>query len=732
MSVKPQTEPAAESCPPAAGAPRDGASAMSPAPASSEAVPGAASGTESPVDAELEPPRAFSDSRRLIGAGRDHAGPAVTLTPLGSARHDPPAHAAWARRVLTLAQRLAWPDPQPVVRPDEDEPALIFAAPAGCLFTATELNEWAWERSAAESAGAIGADASGSEGFFACQPASDDEEEVCAHFAAMAQREWRADLAALRSAAAERGLPWVEDDAQASIGSGQGARVWTHTRPPPATAPDAQPIRVPLPEPAAVPWPALHAVPTALVTGSNGKTTTVRLLAAMAQAAGRVAGANTTEGVVVGGRAVAEGDYAGPAGARAVLRHPAVQVAVLETARGGLLRRGLALDRASVAVVTGIAADHFGEYGIRSLQDLAEVKLIVARTLAPLAGAADSADSAGEAGAVIAGADALARAGHPGPCPDAPGGWLVLNADDALLLATARRLPHARAARWALFAGSLSHPALQSCAAVGGPICGVHQGRLLLVVPGEPVYDLGEPADLPITLGGAAAHNLSNAAAAALAAHCLGLPLRAIAAALARFGADPEDNPGRLEHWRWRGATVIVDYAHNPDGLTHLLAVAQRLLDLGSRAMPGRLAVADDGAAAEGEGRAADGARAVHPNGASSSTGSLSLLLGQAGNRSDAEIAALARAAAAARPAHIVIKELPQMRRGRAAGEVSALLQAALRAAGVPVERLTQEPDELSAAQRLLEAATPGDVVVLPVHTAAVRRALAERLRSGD
>src|SRR6185312_7572714 len=109
-------------------------------------------------------------------------------------------------------------------------------------------------------------------------------------------------------------------------------------------------------------WASLHAVPVALVTGSNGKTTTVRLLSAMAQAHGWRTGHSCTDGVFVDGRAIEAGDYSGPAGVRA---------AILETARGGLLRRGLAVQQAQVAVVTNVSDDHFGEYGIHDLAGLA-------------------------------------------------------------------------------------------------------------------------------------------------------------------------------------------------------------------------------------------------------------------------------------------------------------------------------------------------------------------------
>ena len=192
---------------------------------------------------------------------------------------------------------------------------------------------------------------------------------------------------------------------------------------------------------------------------------------------------------------------------------------------------------------------------------------------------------------------------------------------------------------------------------------------------------------MPLTLNGAAGYNLENIAAAVLMARAIGVPDAAVKQTLAQFGTRAADNPGRLEHWVHRGATVLIDYAHNPDGLAQLLQVARAL-------QPARLG----------------------------------LLLGQAGNRDNDAIAALAQAAALASPDLVVIKELPAMLRGRALGEVSALLQAALQAAGLPPQRAVLQPDEESAARALLDWAGPGDVVVLPVHTAAVRQRLASDL----
>jgi UDP-N-acetylmuramyl tripeptide synthase len=158
---------------------------------------------------------------------------------------------------------------------------------------------------------------------------------------------------------------------------------------------------------------------------------------------------------------------------------------------------------------------------------------------------------------------------------------------------------------------------------------------------------------------------------------------------LQRFGANPLDNPGRLERWRHQGALVLIDYAHNPDALGQLLSTARAL-------RPARLC----------------------------------LLLGQAGNRDDHAIAELARTAARFAPDRVVIKELPRMLRGRAPGEVPALIARALLGAGVAAERIYAEPDEETAARTLLDAARPGDVIVLPVHTREVREHLRATLEA--
>lgn len=530
---------------------------------------------------------------------------------------------AWRARIASSRTMLGWPQGEVVARVHRSGASLAFSAPLDQLLTATEVNEWAWASVVFETGVATDAtDWLHAPGHPAAWDAASARETLLRH--AHAERD--PALLALAAEARRRDLNLLVDDV-VSIGSGEGVCQW------PSTA---------LPAPGEVDWNACHDIPAVLVTGSNGKTTTVRLLAAMARAHGWTTAHSCTDGLFVDGEAFAAGDYSGPAGARAVLRVPRAQAAILETARGGLLRRGIAPGHARCAVVTNISDDHFGEYGVHTLDDLATVKLTVTR---------------------VVDADGL----------------LVLNADDAVL---ARHVPDGVPLGW--FALDDDHPHLAAHRAQGGATCGVRDGYLVLTHAGS-THDLGAIAAMPLTHDGAARYNIANIAAAALAASALGIAATTIAGVLARFGGQHMDNPGRLQRWRIDGATVLVDYAHNPDGLRGLLAVAS-------------------------------GLRTAH--------GRLALVLGQAGNRGDAEIAELAAVAAEARPHRIVLKDIPGMLRGRAPGEVSALLRASLVRAGFDAAYIADGLDEVGAAHRAVEGAADGDVVVLPIHTPESRAAV--------
>jgi cyanophycin synthetase len=316
------------------------------------------------------------------------------------------------------------------------------------------------------------------------------------------------------------------DDEQLTLGRGASGRSWPLDALPP---PDAQA------------WLGLRDIPTAVVTGSNGKTTTVRLIAACAREHGWTTGYSCTDGLFIGGEPVEAGDYSGPVGTRSILRDPRVEAAVLETARGGILRRGIAIDRAHAAVVTNVSSDHFGEYGIHDLDGLADTKLTV--------------------GALVSN-----------------GGLLVLNAEDELLRAKAPGLARrfGGAPRLAWFAQDADLPALAEHRAAGGVTCGGRRGRLVLH-DGVTTHDLGSIVEMPLTLGGSASFSVSNLAAAALAALALGVAPSTIGAAFVRFGSRPVDNPGRLMQLERDGVRVLLDYAHNPASLGRILEVARAL-----------------------------------------------------------------------------------------------------------------------------------------------------------
>lgn len=539
------------------------------------------------------------------------------LETIGPGAGDARALGAWQDNIRIMRKALGWPHAPMHMRAHRGGVALAFAAPIDQLLTATEVNEWAWQAARAEA-----------EMFAPGHALATDSDSALATLRLHAAGERRADLVGLLANAATRDVPALLDEESLSLGHGKHGQTW------PLDA---------LPGNDEIPWPCLHAIPTALVTGSNGKTTSVRLLAAMLTAHGLRTGFSCTDGVFFDGQRLETGDYSGPAGARTVLRHGQVEAAVLETARGGLLRRGLAVARADVALVTNISDDHFGEYGIDDLDGLTETKLIVARAL------------------------------------DA-NGLLVLNADDVKLCAHAARLTCPLA--W--FALDDNHALLRAHRANGGSTCGQHDGQLWLTRDSQR-HDLGVIRSMPLTAHGHAQYNISNIAGAALLADALGVSPAAIRDTLARFGSSRRDNPGRLEQWEFAGIRVLMDYAHNPEGLRGLLSIAQSI---------------------RGDGR-------------------LALILGQAGNREEPEIRALAAAAASFTPDLVVLKDMDGFMRGRADGEVAGVLRNELLAQGIPAQGLPMQPSEFAAVRHALLWARPGDMLVLPVHGLKAKTAVA-------
>lgn len=581
----------------------------------------------------------FEDSRRLTGANLFFASTGAVLEVIADVADDWLLD-EWRSRVARARGRLGWESSETVARVHRPGASLAFAAPCDQLFVATEVNEWAlcsalWEHDpdrwgfleeALHQAALEDADDRHS-----VIPPVLEESAAFARFERLAASEKRPRLQPLIAAATARDLPNVFDDTLLTLGAGAGGTDFPLTD---------------LPAVDNVPWATLHDIPTALVTGSNGKTTTVRLLAACSRAHGWRTTYSSTDGVFFDGDLVDAGDYSGPAGGRLALRDRRAQAAILETARGGILRRGIAVSRAQVALVTNVSSDHFGEYGIFDLDGLADVKLTV--------------------GAVVL-----------------PGGLLVLNADDPLLRAKVGGLAerYGRCPPLGWFALDADDGFLVECRSHGESTCGVRNGRLYLFHSGLE-HDLGSITSMPLTVDGSAVYNIANLAGAALAAVAMGIAVPVVVSVFARFGAKPSDNLGRMMRFDVGGVRVVLDYAHNAEGLRGLLRVAEHLRG---------------------------------------SAGRLGLLLGHAGNRRNTEIEELARVAAQFHPDLVVVKENEGHLRGREQGEVPRIIRAALLSAGLPESALPLRMTEVDAARCALEWARPGDVLALLVHSAAAR-----------
>jgi cyanophycin synthetase len=287
-------------------------------------------------------------------------------------------------------------------------------------------------------------------------------------------------------------------------------------------------------------------IPVASVTGTNGKTTTTRLLAHICMTAGLRTGWSSTDGVVVQGEVVEPGDYSGPAGARAVLEAPGVEIGILETARGGMLLRGMGVAHNDVSVVTNVSADHLGMQGIDTVDQLAEVKAIVTRVTRPQ-------------------------------------GWVVLNGEDPRVWAMRAGI---RARPW-VFTADAGAPAVREAIGAGGRAITVLDGHLTVLTPEAAPDRLVRVVDLPMALSGLSHHNVLNALAGAAAALGLGIDRGAVVEGLRTFLPDDVLNPGRMNTYSLPvdagEVTVVVDLAHNEAGLEALLDVARGLVAPGGR-----------------------------------------------------------------------------------------------------------------------------------------------------
>lgn len=269
-------------------------------------------------------------------------------------------------------------------------------------------------------------------------------------------------------------------------------------------------------------------IPIVAITGTNGKTTTTRLMAHIAQQSGCTVGYTTTDGVYIDDELVETGDCSGPHSARLVLRDPTVEFAVLETARGGILRSGLGFDQCSCAIVTNVAEDHLGLGGINTLERLAKVKSVVPETVME-------------------------------------SGYAILNADDDLVYAMKDNVK----SNVALFSMYSDNIRVEQHCARGGLAAFYENGYIILRI-GNHIIPLEEVQYIPITFGGKAAFNIANVLAASLAAYANKIKVSTIRQALRTFVPSEATTPGRINIFEFNDFTVILDYAHNPHGVRAL------------------------------------------------------------------------------------------------------------------------------------------------------------------
>jgi len=543
------------------------------------------------------------DSRRLTGPNLfwDHPG-AILDVAVDAAIDAVTAErliSAWSKEVGVLMAAVGWPPGLIRSRLFDGGVNLVINAPIDVLYSACEVNETAFNRAVAILNG---------------EPPGDLNAAILT-LRALVDAEAKPALLAMQAAAAGHHVAFLWDDDAVSVGFGKTAITWPADQ---------------VPGPENVDWANIRPVPLALVTGTNGKSTTVRLAAEILAAAGFCTGVTTTDYIRVGSEMLDRGDYSGPGGARRLLRHPRVEAAVLEVARGGLLRRGIGVQHANAALITNIAVDHMGEYGINSIAEMAEAKFILRRALS---------------------------AGAP----------LILNADDPQSVSMAATL----AQDMAWFGLDAGCGVLKKHLGAKGMAAYLADGWLVISRGGEAARVV-RAEEVPITFGGRAKYNIHNALGAMLLCSILGVPDEALATGLKAFSGDAGANPGRGNLFETNGIRIFIDFAHNEHGLK---AIADAV-------------------------RAFEAKRNF-------------VLMGQAGDRSDREIAAFVSAAIELDPAELLVCDLPGYERGRASGAVAELIRQQALDKGLARDLVKMFANPVEGARYALNTARAGDCLVL-------------------
>lgn len=480
-----------------------------------------------------------------------------------------------------------------------DGASMALSAPMDALYTACDLAELAWDCAAAE----------------LNDDSLPDWHIRLAELRDALEEELNPELNAILGAAVLQGVTAISDDDELSLGMGTNVDVW--------------PVRE-LPKLEDIDWQKYQDIPRAFVTGTNGKSTSVRLASEIAKQAGFCAGVTSTDFIRVGDDIIDEGDYSGPGGARMLLRDKRTQIAFLEVARGGILRRGLPIEQVNAALITNVASDHLGQYGINNVEDLAMTKFVVAK----------------------------------GVKQD---GVLVLNADNKLVVQQAKGLKNTIC--W--FSEDANHPLIRENQRLGGRVVFIQNGMLVYGEKNQ-TQQVIAVADIPMTLGGAAKHNVQNVLGVVGLSFALNMPVQAIQQGLKGFGSNAKDNPGRGNLYDRNGVKIIVDFAHNEHSMKAVIQTAKQL-----------------------------------------KANRYLVMFSNGGDRSDEEIYALTRAVSELNADKYVVAEIEKYLRGREPEELLNLVKKQLMNLAVDADQIECVNSPIEGTQYALNNAKAGDLVLL-------------------
>lgn len=449
------------------------------------------------IDLPLSDGWNIDECRRLTGPGLlwKRKGAIIDIFDAGTGFDHQAFITAWDNHARRVLNAVGWSGEHINSRVFDEGVNLAVSAPSDVLYSAIFVAETACHFAAHDVLGST----------------PNDFDGMIADLKRIITVEVNPPLIALEQAAKERKIDFLCDDDEVSIGHCGGSKVWPVDQ---------------IPAPSDIDFEASYNIPVAMITGTNGKSTSVRISAAIAEAAGKIAGTTSTDYVKIGDDILDQGDYSGPGGARMLLRDRRPEIAFLETARGGILRRGLPLYQAQAAIVTNIAPDHLGQYGVNTVEALAEAKFAVARTLAS-------------------------------------DGTLVLNADDPLVVANG--LAFERTKCW--FSLDPNNEQIVGAKQDGSACCWL-DGDMICYFDGLQERQVISASAVPITMGGAARFNIRNIMGAICLTTAMGIKDDAIRGGLMAFRSEPDQNPGRCNEFDYRGAKVYVDYAHNEHSVT--------------------------------------------------------------------------------------------------------------------------------------------------------------------